>query len=66
MNATIFKRKKKRDIKYEDQYHYLVELFQTWLEKLNVAISGCIIRKDLILLTNTPGVYFSSECRHSG
>lgn len=62
----LYVNEKKRDIKYEDRYHYLVELFQTWLEKLNVAISGCIIRKDLILLTNTPEVYFSSECLYSG
>ena len=47
MNETTFKGKK-IDIKNKSRYH--VELFQTWLEKLNVAILGCIIRKDLILL----------------
>ena len=49
MNETTFKGKK-TDIKYKNKSCYHVELFQTWLEKLNVAILGCIIRKDLILL----------------
>ena len=43
-------KEKIKDTKYKNKWYYHVELFQTWLEKLNVAILGCIIRKDLILL----------------
>lgn len=49
MDVTLFKRKKK-DIRYESQYHYHVELILTCLQRINVAISACIIRKDAILL----------------